>query len=583
MKNATAVLLIEPHPTAARIIGEMLERCENIGYELVRVRSLQEAEAIFKICHFDVVMSDLSLPDSAAAGTLERLKALAPELPIVAISGPAERDFAGQALRHGACHVLYRNQLNQPLILGAIDYALEQKALRSATAWKKENSGFHDRLTGLPNRQLFEDRLTQAIRLAKRQKQELAVLALRLETEGPGVGETMIQEAALRLTRCLRESDTVGRLDGGEFGLILPNSGGPQELAALCAKIQQELRQPVLVENGVARAEASLGVACYPADAEEADALAVRALSALERAGVSGGACVKFYNERLDVLVTEREQFETDLRIGIGQGQFKLVFQPLLNLADSKPQMLEALVRWRHPKKGWIAPMDFIPQAEASGLIEPLGSWIFEQACQELKRLDRAGFAGHGLSVNLTARQFHNRGLLPALRRIAAEQRVNPARICLEVSESGAMQDMMDSCEILKGIREIGMRVAMDDFGTGSSSLSMLSRLSVDILKLDKSFIKDLARRPEDQSIVSLVIAMAHRLNMKVVAEGVEEEEQHAMLQAMGCDMAQGFLLGRPRPMEDLIQAWQLGFKADPEPLAPESSLLLQPMLGFAA
>jgi diguanylate cyclase (GGDEF)-like protein/PAS domain S-box-containing protein len=417
---------------------------------------------------------------------------------------------------------------------------------------------YHDTLTGLPNRLLFHDRLQVAVAQAHRAGGHLALLFLDLDrfkvindSLGHGLGDRLLQEVGLRLRGSLREGDTVSRLGGDEFTLLLPGIGRAVDAAKVAEKILETLREPIRVEGHDLFVTASIGIALYPEDGAGAEALVKNADTAMYRAKEQGRDNYQLYTAAMNATALERLALESALRRALSANELVLHYQPLLEIASGRIHAVEALLRWRHPERGLIPPAEFIPLAEVTGLIVTMGPWILRSACAQVQAWRAAGFPGLSLAVNLSARQFQQPDLAELVTRILEETGLPPRHLDLEVTESYAMQNPEQAIDTLRQLKALGVRLSIDDFGTGYSSLSYLKRFPIDTLKIDKSFVGDITRDADDATIVTAVIAMAHALKLTVVAEGVETEDQLAFLAARRCDRMQGYLFSYPLPPEE--------------------------------
>lgn len=412
-----------------------------------------------------------------------------------------------------------------------------------------QHLAYHDALTGLPNRQLFVDRLEIALAHAGRRAQSLAVLFIDLDhfkvindSLGHTVGDQVLREVAQRLRATLRAEDTVARLGGDEFTALLVEVGDPDALLRLAHKIRRVVKQPLTLEGRELNLSASIGVGLYPHDGESAEQLLRSADLAMYRAKELGRDGTQFYTAAMSARVLAHLDIEGRLRRALAAGQLYLVYQPILRLASGATEAYESLLRWHDPQRGHVPPSDFIRIAETSGLIGDIGRYVVSAAC--------AAIVAHAdqtrVSVNLSAREFYDRGLVETVMHALQASGLAATRLEIEITETVASQDPERTDATLGELRALGVRVLMDDFGTGHSSLSNLRRLPLDAVKIDRSFVAGLPGERRARGIVTAVIAMAHELGLEVVAEGVESETQLAFLRDQRCDLAQGYLLGRP-------------------------------------
>jgi diguanylate cyclase (GGDEF)-like protein len=468
--------------------------------------------------------------------------------PLQALNAAANEIAAGRFPREGAIDALGQSPIEE-----IQNVALHFLGMRDALAYR-------DALTGLPNRQLFLDRLTQAVAQARRSGESLAVLFLDFDrfrviedSLGHSAGNDLLCKLGQRLQRCVREGDTVARLAADEFAVLVHHVVHAEDAAKVAAKLLEAVRPPIEVQGRELSVTASLGIACFPTDGDLAETLLKNADTAMYRAKGEGRDTYRLYHHAMNDRALEQLSLESDLRKAISQGNELLAYyQPLVSLATGRIEGAEALVRWNHPERGLLGAGQFISVAEASGLIVAIDNWMLRTACARAKEWRDRGHDGFRVEVNLSARQFQLPDLVAAVTRCLEDTGLPPEALEIEITESIAMRSVARSAEILRNLRELGVRISLDDFGTGYSSLSYLKTLPVDTVKLDQSFVRDITTDRGDAAIATAIIAMAHSLGLRVVAEGVETGEQLDFLRAHGCDTVQGFLFSRPIPPEEL-------------------------------
>ncbi|TVQ35449.1 MAG: EAL domain-containing protein [Geminicoccaceae bacterium] len=417
-----------------------------------------------------------------------------------------------------------------------------------------------DPLTGLPNRLLFDDRLAQTVERARRNPQEFAVMLLDLdrfklvnESLGMAKGDQLLREVARRLVLVLRRSDTVARLGGDEFLLLLPGCRGAENAAKVAQKILDVMRQPYAINGQELSATASIGIALFPHDGADGETLLKNADTALYRTKEQGRNSYQFYTGDMNARAFERLVLETQLRRALERGELALHYQPFVDVRTGEITGVEALVRWFHPELGRVPPSEFIPLAEETGLILPIGQWVLTEACRQAREWQRIGFTGLRLAVNLSSRQFKQRNLVDTIRRVLHATGMPSHLLELELTESALMEDVDESIARLQAIHDLGVQFAVDDFGTGYSSLAYLKRFPIRCLKIDRSFVKDVTTDMNDAAIAQAIVALAEMLKISVVAEGVETREQLAMIKRFRCQELQGFLFSGPLPPDEML------------------------------
>ncbi|WP_414988206.1 EAL domain-containing protein [Acidovorax sp.] len=437
---------------------------------------------------------------------------------------------------------------------------------RKAAEEEAHHLAFHDALTGLPNRRLLVDRLRQTLASGARAGHTTAVLFLDLDnfktlndTQGHEVGDLLLREAALRLCVGVRAQDTVARLGGDEFVIVLQRLGpGPHEAAAqaraLCERFLDSLRQPYELAGRTYHGTASIGVTLLDRMPDSIDEVLKQADMAMYRAKDAGRNTLRFFDPDMQQTVNRRAQLETELHTGLRQAQFHLLYQPQVD-SQGRVTGAEALVRWRHPARGMVSPVEFIPLAEESGLILPLGHWVMETALRQQARWRQDPALAHlSLAINVSARQFLHDDFVAQVLELLRNTGANPAQIKLELTESLLLRNVDSAIATMRALRSHGLGLSLDDFGTGYSSLSYLKRLPLDQIKIDQAFVRDALQAPSDAAIARAIITLADSLGLDVVAEGVETAEHHQFLLAHGCRAFQGYLFGRPLALEDFEQ-----------------------------
>jgi diguanylate cyclase (GGDEF)-like protein len=415
----------------------------------------------------------------------------------------------------------------------------------------------HDSLTGLPNRVLLDDRLAQAMALADRDKRSFALMVCDLDrfklindSLGHRAGDELLQEVARRLSAVARTADTVARFGGDEFVLVGSSLADADDAMHMAARAIEALRAPVRIAGIDVHASPSIGIALYPEDGSSIEALLAHADAAMYAAKHQGRGNVRRYMSGMHAGTEDRVQMESELHQAIELKQFELHYQPKVDARTGVVRSAEALIRWVHPSRGLVSPADFIPLAEECGLIGAIGEWVIREACRQARAWQEEGVPSLRISVNLSASQFREVGLVDSIRRALDDVGLLARYLEVELTESAVMSDPEQSVAILEQLSAMGVLVSVDDFGTGYSSMSYLRRFPIDKLKIDRVFINEIASRPEDASIVRAIVSLAHSLNLKVVAEGVETPAQLDFLKTAGCDEYQGYHYSRPLPAD---------------------------------
>ncbi|HEV8368274.1 MAG TPA: EAL domain-containing protein [Pyrinomonadaceae bacterium] len=565
----TKVLIIDDDEQIRSLLVAVL----GTPYDCRTASSAEDALAALADETFDLVISDIDMGGMSGIELVPRLHSLAPDTVVVMISGNQDIETAIEAMRVGAF-----DYITKPLDLRHVEAAVERalhhrNLLREKEQYKEQleqlleertaevdRLAYYDTITQLPNRTLFEDRLAQAVAIAKSGDQTLGVLFISLDqfkkvndTLGHGPGDILLKEFAERLKSCIEETDTVARFGSDEFALLRTGIEGTKDVIETIGSLSQVLRFSFDLDGQELFASASVGVSLFPLDGVDGQTLLKNAGAALYKAKRSGGANYQFYTADMHELASRRLALETSLRRAIQNKEFLIHYQPRISVDSLEITGVEALVRWQHPQLGLISPAEFIPLAEDTGLIVPIGEWVLRQACLQNKDWQGLGFAPIQMAVNICARQFHDSDLAQTVIRILDESNLAPQHLELELTESSIMQNADLAASVLSKLKGMGVNISIDDFGTGFSSLASLKRLPIDALKIDKSFVSDVSTDPDDAALVMAIVSLAHNLRLKVIAEGVETEEQLRFLHLLRCDEIQGYLFSKPLPADTLV------------------------------
>ena len=547
--SLNTILLIEDNPGDARLIELMLAEDPESPFRISCVDRLSRGLEFLTSEKPGLVLLDLSLPDSQGLDTFDKVYAHSPTVPIIVLTGNDDHVIALSAVKTGAQDYLIKGKLDRELLVRAMQYSIERKRYQE----QLEHQANYDALTGLPNRNLLLDRLKQAVS-SQRQLRSIAVVFIDLDhfkfindSLGHNAGDVLLQNMAERLRSAVRDGDTVARMGGDEFILVLDDQHNEDVVFRAMQRIVAKVNEPMTLDGRELFVTCSAGISLHPQDGTDVETLLKNADAAMYRAKENGRNNFQFYMAEMNTLVNERLTLEASLRGALERNELLLHYQPKLDLKTGRIVGVEALVRWQHPEWGLIYPDRFIPLAEETGLIVQIGEWVLRTACAQNRAWQDAGLSPVVMSVNLSPRQFRQDALFKSVARILSETGLRPEHLEMEITESMVMHNAEASIAILKGLKEIGVHLSVDDFGTGYSSLAYLKNLPIEILKIDRSFVHDIngAKGKSDGLLAQAIISLGHSLKLKVIAEGVEEESQLEFLKAHHCDEAQGFLFSR--------------------------------------
>ena len=559
------ILVVDDEPLVRNLLKDLLSD----KYVCATADSAESALSMLKKIQFNLVISDINLGTTNGIDMIPEVFNAAPETVVMMVSGNQSIDNVIEALRVGAF-----DYIKKPFDLEHVEFAvrraLEHQSLRSAKRRYEANLeelvkrrteqlnylSFYDAVTGLSNRSLFEDRLSQALAQTNERK-KTAVLFISFDKFkdfggmlGHVAANDLLKNISLRLKDCLPPKATLARFEGFQFALLLPQTG-VKKVVEITNKIFEALNSPFAVENHEIFVTANVGIGVAPEDGVDASTLLKNAGAALARANeLTSSNNYEFYAPEMNERAMKRLSLENNLRRALERREFEVFYQPKIDLDTNRIVGMEALARWRHPEFGYISPNDFIPLAEESGLIIPLGEWILRTACRQTKAWHDAGYTLE-VAVNFSACQFQQKNLVQTVHEIIEETGIDPKFLNLELTESSIMRNARAAVEILGEFKQSGMKVSIDDFGTGYSSLGYLKRLPIDVLKIDRSFITNVTTNPEDAALVIAIISLAHNLRLKIVAEGIENDEQIRFLHLLRCDEGQGYFFGKPVCAED--------------------------------
>jgi diguanylate cyclase (GGDEF)-like protein len=556
------ILIIDDDEQIRGLLSDLLSP----NHDCTTVGSAECALKILNSINFNLVISDINMGGISGLDLVPLVLERTPDTVVVMISGLQTVDSAIEAMRAGAF-----DYVTKPLDLRHVETAVKralahhhlltqkrlyenhlEELIKERTA-EIEHLAYHDGLTDLPNRVLFEDRCTQAIAIAHRNENLVAVMLVSLdrlkkvtESLGHAAGDVVLTEAAARLRCCVTNGDTVARFEGDEFALLLTNVTETADLTEVARAIREVFNGPFRLGGQEVYVSTSMGISLFPSNGEDSGTILRNAVAALYRAKKQGGNNCQFYAADMNALALKRLELETGMRRAIENEEFITYYQPVVNLASGAVVGSEALVRWQHPELGLLPPARFIGLAEDTGLILDIGDFVLRDACARTRAWQDRGFGPMRIAVNISARHFQEKGFSERLMEILGETRLDPASLELELTETSIMENTDVAVKALARIRHLGVSVAIDDFGTGYSSLSYLKNLPIDTVKLDQSFVAGAATDPDDAALVMAIVTLAHHLRLRVIAEGVETEDQVAFLRLLKCDEAQGYLFGKP-------------------------------------
>jgi diguanylate cyclase (GGDEF)-like protein len=544
------VLLVQEDPSAAMLIGEMLRAAWTQGLVVAHAQRLSDAARELLDHGATCVLLAAGVADDEPLDRLHQLRTAAPDVPIIVLSDRPDEELGLAAVKAGAQDFLLASELRPAPLARAIGYAIERKRSEVELA----HQALHDPLTGLPNRALFGDRLTVALDRSRRTGAPVAVLFLDVDSfkrindsMGHASGDVLLTSLADRFREMLRPMDTVARFGGDEFTFLFEEIESEHEAVLIAERITRSANQPLMIGDGEISVPVSIGIAMVTDPSVAPEHVIRDADAAMYRAKELGGARFELFDETSRRRATQRLELEHELRRAIERSELRVHYQPRVSLNGEVVLVgFEALVRWEHPQRGLIEPREFIPMAEDTGLIVPIGDWVIGQALRHIGRW-RQSRPGVTISVNLSARQLEDPGLVGRLTAAASV-------LCLEITENTVENNPEPMARMLSSLRQIGVGLAIDDFGLGHSSLTRLRDLPVTMLKLHESFVSTLGSASDEGALVAAVVELGHALGWSVVAEGVETDVQLACLRHVGCDGAQGYLFSQPVP-EDGVHA----------------------------
>lgn len=564
-REAPLVLVVDDDQSIRLVLRHFLE---SNGFRVEEAADGDQALCACQAQSPDIVLLDVLMPGMDGFVTCDRLRRLpgGEKRPVMMVTSLDDEQAMESAFEAGASDFITK-PIQWPVLRQRIRHLLSENYAQE----RIQHLAFYDAITGLPNRLLFNDRLQIQLSAAHRSGKLLVVMFLGLDrfksindSLGHVAGDQLLHMVGDRLVGVLRSIDTIARVGGDEFSLLLPQIDHLDGVVRVSERIMTAMAFPFNLTGQEIYLSACIGISVYPNDGKDAMTLAKNADTALHRAKEGGRNRYQFYLPEMNARVFEQLAMEGRLRRALKRGEFLLYYQPQVALYGWKVVGMEALIRWKSPEHGLLPPSRFIPLAEETGLILPMGEWVLRTACAQNRAWQDAGLPPLRVSVNVSALQFRQKNLASIIAKILEETRLDARYLELELSESSIMENAEKTIQTLWHFKEMGLEISIDDFGTGYSSLSYLKRFPIDKLKIDQSFVRELSPDPEntnpnDAAIAKAIISIGHSLNLKVIAEGVETKEQLTYLRAQGCDEVQGYFFSRPVPVEDFPRLLEEG------------------------
>jgi diguanylate cyclase (GGDEF)-like protein len=537
------ILLVNEQHSEKLHLDYTLHQIEGLNHSLSWCRTVGKALRNLGSQPYDVIISEYYLGADEGADFLSEVKSLNPSAQIIIISSDIDAAMGSSLIKAGASDYLEKGCLDSVSLERSLRYVLQLKDALIKLSYHDH----YDALTGLVNRTLFNDRLSHAMQRAERSRQKVILLAVNIDnfkgvndTYGREAGDMVIRAAADRVQSCIRKSDSLARSSGDEFAIILEGVTEDSDVLRMVHQIRDELNKPYLVPGNQVHLTSSIGIAFYPTNGLNAEALLRSANLAVSQAKKEQGCSFCFYSRELSSNAANQLVMEAEFRRALRRNEFRLLFQPRVDIISGEIVGLEGLIRWQHPERGLLSPDKFIPLAEESGLIVTMGYWVIHQACLALKYLqDQDMFVR--IAVNLSFRQFQDKKLKETVARIIKKTQVDASFLEFELTETAVMANESDTRRCMDELSELGVHFSLDDFGTGYSSFAHIQGLPITSLKIDKSFVKNAVSEAGDAVIVNAIINLAHNLGMRVIAEGVENFQQLVMLRDYQCDQVQGY------------------------------------------
>ena len=552
------VLLVEDNLIDAQLVRRLLRRVTASYYRITHVRTLNDAILSAEELTPDVILADLNLPDSRGTDTVTSLQTSYPDIPLVIVSAWEDEAISLRSVKAGAQDYVVKGHIDGANLHRVIRYAVERKR----TELELVRLAHYDQLTSLPNRTLLRERVDHALGRAMRAGAGVATLVLDMDRFkeindmlGHEVGDKLLVEVAQRIRAAVRDQDTVARLGGDEFAVVLEGVSEAKEVLPVIERIIDSLADVTKIGGHEVNSSISVGIAIFPANGSNLSELLRAADLAMYQAKASGRGRYQFFADAMQEEAQSRHALEWALRRAVERGEFQLVYQPQICLRTGMVIGVEALLRWMNPTRGLLTPYHFIAGLEEFGLINEVGEWVLQTACEQVRRWHAMDLEPMRIGVNVSAQQFEDPMLIEKIRGALKETKLPPEFLEIELTESCLMSDPGEAGALLRELRAVGVRIAIDDFGTGYSSLTYLHDFPLNALKIDKNFVQSVEANDRGGPIANMIVGLGKNLGLDVIAEGVETEGQLEYVRNHGCDIAQGYLYARPEAPDELV-AW---------------------------
>ena len=551
------VLLVEDNLIDAQLVRRLLRRVTGSYYRITHVRTVNDAILSAEELTPDVILADLNLPDSRGTQTVTSLQTSYPDIPLVIVSAWEDEAISLRSVKAGAQDYLVKGHIDGANLHRVIRYAVERKR----TELELVRLAHYDQLTSLPNRTMLRERVEHALARAMRAGTGVATLVLDMDRFkeindmlGHEIGDKLLIEVAQRIRASVRDQDTVARLGGDEFAVVLEGVSEAREVLPVIERIIDSLAEVTTIGGHEINSSTSVGIAMFPENGSNLSELLRAADLAMYQAKSSGRGRYQFFADAMQEEAQSRHALEWALRRAVERGEFQLVYQPQICLRTGMVIGVEALLRWMNPTRGLLTPYHFIAGLEEFGLINEVGEWVLQTACEQVRRWHAMDLEPMRIGVNVSAQQFEDPMLIDKIRSALKETKLPPEYLEIELTESCLMSDPGEAGALLRELREVGVRIAIDDFGTGYSSLTYLHDFPLNALKIDKNFVQSVESNDRGGPIANMIVGLGKNLGLDVIGEGVETEGQLEYLRNQGCDIAQGYLYARPEAPAELLK-----------------------------